>query len=43
MGLPYGLTENAINAAYKIAFEPVKKAGHPVSVRIFIEYNFDLY
>jgi TonB family protein len=41
--LPYGLTENAIKAAHKIAFEPITKEGKPVSVRIFIEYNFNLY
>jgi len=42
-GLPYGLTENAIKAAYKIVFEPAKKNGQPVTTRIFIQYNFDLY
>jgi len=41
--LPYGLTENAIKAAYKIVFEPVVKDGHAISVRILIEYNFNLY
>ena len=41
--LPYGLTENAIKAAYKIVFEPVKKDGQPISVTSFIQYNFDLY
>ena len=41
--LPYGLTENAIKAAYKIVFEPAKKNGQPVTTRIFIQYNFDLY
>ena len=42
-GLPYGLTENAIKAAYKITFEPVIKNGHPVSVTIFVGYDFNLY
>ena len=42
-GLPYGLTENAINAAYKIVFEPISRDGKPVSVRIFITYNFNLF
>lgn len=41
--LPYGLTENAIKAAYKIVFEPVNRNGHPVSVTALIYYNFDLY
>ena len=41
--LPYGLTKNAIKAAYQIVFEPVTKDGQPVSVTRFIEYNFNLY
>ena len=41
--LPYGLTENAIKAAYKIVFEPVKKDGQPTSVTMAVMYNFDLY
>ena len=41
--LPYGLTENAIKAAYRITFEPVIKDGHAVSVTSFVEYNFNLY
>jgi hypothetical protein len=41
--LPYGLTENAIKAAYKIVFEPITRDGRPVSVRSFIDYNFNLY
>jgi TonB family protein len=42
-GLPYGLTRQAVQAAYKIKFEPVMKDGHPVSVTRYIEYNFSLY
>jgi TonB family protein len=42
-GLPYGLTENAIKAAYKIVFEPITRDGKAVSKRIFIYYNFNLY
>ena len=42
-GLPYGLTENAIKVAYKIVFEPITNNGKPVSVRVFIEYSFNLY
>ena len=41
--LPYGLTKNAIKAAYQIVFEPVTKDGKPISVTRFIEYNFNLY
>ena len=41
--LPYGLTENAIKAAYQIIFEPLKKDGRPVSTSMVIEYNFNLY
>jgi hypothetical protein len=41
--LPYGLTENAIKAAYKIVFEPITRDGRPVSVRSFIGYDFNLY
>lgn len=41
--LPYGLTENAIKAAYKITFEPVIKNGQPVSVTTLVEYHFNLY
>src|SRR4030095_9498293 len=32
-GLPYGLTENAIEAAKKIRFKPAMKEGKPISVR----------
>ena len=41
--LPYGLTENAIKAAYQIRFEPIKKDGRPISMKMFVEYNFQLY
>ena len=41
--LPYGLTENAIKAAYQIRFEPIKKDGRPTSMKMFVEYNFQLY
>lgn len=41
--LPYGLTKNAIKAAYQIVFEPVIKDGKPASLTAFIEYNFTLY
>ena len=41
--LPDGLTESAIKAAYKIVFEPATKNGQPISVRMEIQYNFNLY
>jgi TonB family protein len=42
-GLPYGLTEKAIEAAKKIRFEPAIKDGKLVSVRGNIEFTFNLY
>ena len=41
--LPFGLTERAIAAARQIKFVPAMKNGHPVSVRMQLEYNFSLY
>lgn len=41
-GLPYGLTEKAIEAAIKIRFKPALKDGNPVSVRGNIEFSFSL-
>lgn len=41
--LPYGLTERAIAAARQIKFVPAVRAGHPVSVFMQLEYNFNLY
>ena len=41
--LPYGLTEKAIAAARQIKFVPAMKSGHPVSVFMQLEYNFNLY
>ncbi len=41
--LPYGLTEQAIAAAAQIAFIPAKKNGVPISIVIFIEYQFSVY
>lgn len=41
--LPYGLTERAIAAAREIKFVPAMKSGHPVSVYMNLEYNFNLY
>jgi len=42
-GLPYGLTERAIEAAKEIKFIPATKDGHPVSMWMQLEYNFNLY
>ena len=42
-GLPYGITERAINAAKQIRFTPAMKNGRAVSQYIQIEYNFNLY
>ncbi|HEX8773815.1 MAG TPA: energy transducer TonB [Pyrinomonadaceae bacterium] len=43
VGLPYGLTERAINAARRIKFVPAMKDGLPVSQYAVLEYNFNLY
>ncbi|HEX5704512.1 MAG TPA: energy transducer TonB [Pyrinomonadaceae bacterium] len=42
-GLPDGLTERAIAAAKQIKFTPAMKDGHPVSMWMQLEYNFNLY
>jgi len=42
-GLPYGLEENAIEAAKKIKFIPAMKDGKFVSTWMRLEYNFNLY
>ena len=42
-GLPYGLTEKAIDAARKIRFIPAMKEGRYVSMWMQLEYNFNLY
>lgn len=42
-GLPDGLTERAISAAKQIKFTPAMKDGHPVSMWMQLEYNFNLY
>lgn len=41
--LPFGLTERAITAARQIKFVPAIKGGHPVSMFMQLEYNFNLY
>jgi TonB family protein len=42
-GLPYGLTERAIEAARKIKFIPASKDGKFVSMWMQLEYNFNLF
>jgi TonB family protein len=42
-GLPYGLTKRAVDAAYRIEFEPALKEGRPVSFTMQMEYEFSLY
>ncbi|MGI8638918.1 MAG: energy transducer TonB [Pyrinomonadaceae bacterium] len=41
--LPYGLTENAIEAAKRIRFEPEIKNGKPITKFKVIEYSFNIY
>lgn len=40
--LPDGLTEEAINAAERIQFDPARINGEPISVERLIEYKFSL-
>ena len=42
-GQPYGLTEEAIQAAKRIRFQPALQNGVAVTVRAHLEYNFALY
>lgn len=41
--LPNGLTENAINAAQGIKFEPAVKDGKPITTVKIIFYTFEIY
>lgn len=41
--LPDGLTHKAIEAAWKIRFNPATRDGEPVSVRGQLEFTFNLY
>ena len=41
-GLPFGLSEKAMEAASKVKFMPGEKDGVPVSVRMILEYEFKL-
>jgi TonB family protein len=42
-GLPDGLSEQAVEAARKIKFQPAIKDGRAVSQYLQIEYNFNTY
>jgi protein TonB len=42
-GLPYGLSESAVDVARKTYFIPAVKDGHFVSTPVQLEYNFNLY
>jgi TonB family protein len=41
--LPHGLTQKAVEAARRIKFIPATQNGHPISMFIQLEYNFNLY
>jgi TonB family protein len=41
--LPFGLTEQAIEAARKIRFEPRRVDGVPQSVVVTVDYGFNIY
>lgn len=43
LGLPDGLTEQAIDAAKEIKFKPAKRKGIPYSVTKPVEYTFTIY
>lgn len=40
--LPYGLTDNAVNSAKRIKFEPAVKDGKPVLTIAVVEYTFSI-
>jgi TonB family protein len=42
-GLPDGLTDRSIEVAQKIKFEPAIKDGHPVSMWMELQYNYNLH
>ena len=41
--LPYGATENAVEAAKQIKFEPAIKDGKPVNVTKTVQFPFSIY
>jgi TonB family protein len=42
-GLPFGLTQAAINAAKRLTFEPAMIDGSPITVTKSVDYSFTLY
>jgi TonB family protein len=42
-GLPYGLTEKAIDAAREIKFRPKTIDGEPVTTTMTFQYGFNIY
>jgi periplasmic protein TonB len=42
-GLPYGLSDQAIQAARLIKFKPAKKDGKAVSCWVELEFGFNIY
>ncbi len=42
-GLPYGLTEKAIEAALNIEFKPLIVFGEPITATKIVEYRFSIY
>lgn len=41
--LPFGLTEQAIDAAKRIQFEPAYSKGNPITVTKIVQYTFTIY
>jgi hypothetical protein len=41
--LPFGLTEQAIESAKKMKFEPATRRGIPITVSKVVEYSFTIY
>lgn len=42
-GLPMGLSEEAVKAVEKIRFTPASKDSNPVSVRMSLEFSFNIF
>ncbi|NNF00878.1 MAG: hypothetical protein HKN25_17815 [Pyrinomonadaceae bacterium] len=40
---PFGMTNNAINAARRIRFRPALRNGNPISFTKRIQYRFRIY
>jgi TonB family protein len=43
MGLPHGLTQQAMAAARAVRFKPATVDGKPVAQYVVLEYNFNIY